>query len=128
MSRCGFGTAPNPTDHLDAFKSKLQESGKSDSNFNTKAFFTASATPSLPKVSGNFTAKVPPRLLSDQMINVFFQEWAPLFPVLHRPTFLKLYADYVADPEALTDRHSLAQLHLVFGIAAISCQVSRFQV
>ncbi|MCJ1250821.1 hypothetical protein MMC30_008049 [Trapelia coarctata] len=114
---------------VDAFKSKLQESGKSNSNFNTKAFFTPSATtPSSPKVSGNFTAKVPPRLLSDQMINVFFQEWAPLFPVLHRPTFLKLYADYAADPEALTDCHSLAQLHLVFGIAAISCESNALHI
>ena len=129
VSRRGFGTAPNSTDHPDAFKFKLQESGKSSSNFITKAFFAPSATaPSAPKVSADCTAKVPPRLLSDQMINIFFQEWAPLFPVLHRPTFLKLYADYAADPETLTDCHSLTQLHLVLGIAAISCEVSSFQM
>jgi hypothetical protein len=57
------------------------------------------------------------------MINIFFQEWAPLFPVLHRPTFLKLYADYLADPENVTDGHSLAQLHLVFAISAVSNEV-----
>lgn len=54
------------------------------------------------------------------MINIFFQEWAPLFPVLHRPTFLTLYEQYVADPEAVSDRKSLAMLNLVFGIAALS--------
>ena len=75
------------------------------------------------RIPGNSNGRVPPRLLSDQLINIFFQEWAPLFPVLHRPTFLKLYADYVSQPEALNDGHSLAQLHLVFGIAALSSEV-----
>ena len=57
------------------------------------------------------------------MINIFFQEWAPLFPVLHRPTFLKIYTDYVANPECLQDQQSIAQLNLVFGIAALSAEV-----
>ena len=68
--------------------------------------------------------RVPPRVVSDQLINVFFQEWAPLFPVLHRPTFLKVYADYSADPDALKNPHSVAQLYLVFGTAALAAQVS----
>ena len=123
-------------DCLDAFKSRLQESGKADSTFDSKAFFTPSSrlimiTPrtatqsdsDLAKLPGSESLKVPPRLLSDQMINVFFQEWAPLFPVLHRPTFLKLYADYVANPTSIKDPHSIAQLHLVFGIAALSSEV-----
>lgn len=57
------------------------------------------------------------------MINIFFQEWAPLFPVLHRPTFLDLYTEYVADPEGMKDQHAVAQLNLVFGIAALSAEV-----
>lgn len=65
----------------------------------------------------------PPRLVSDQMINIFLQEWSPLFPVLHRPTFLKLYEDYVACPEGVNDSHAIAQLNLVFGIAALSAEV-----
>jgi hypothetical protein len=65
----------------------------------------------------------PARLVSDQLINIYFQEWAPLFPILHKPTFLKLYEDYVACPEAMEDKPSLAQLNLVFSIAAHSSNV-----
>jgi len=57
------------------------------------------------------------------MINIFFQEWAPLFPVLHRPAFLTLYEQYVASPDAMSDKKSIAQLNLVFGIAALSSDV-----
>jgi hypothetical protein len=65
----------------------------------------------------------PPRLVSDQMVNIFFQEWAPLFPVLHRPTFLALYEQYVAGPDTMVDKKSIAKLNLVFGIAALSSDV-----
>jgi Fungal specific transcription factor domain len=74
-------------------------------------------------------SKIPPRLLSDQYINVFFQEWAPLLPVLHRPTFLRVYEQYLADPEAgkwHSDKQSLAQLFLIFDIAALS-SISRIK-
>jgi hypothetical protein len=57
------------------------------------------------------------------MINIFFQEWAPLFPVLHRPTFLSLYEQYVTSPDTLTDKKSVAKLNLVFNIAALSSDV-----
>lgn len=57
------------------------------------------------------------------MVNIFFQEWAPLFPILHRPTFLALYEQYVASPDTMTDKKSIAQLNLVFGIAALSSDV-----
>ena len=57
------------------------------------------------------------------MINIFFQEWAPLFPVLHRPTFLRTYEEYVANPDAMADKKSIAQLNLIFGIAALSSGV-----
>ena len=57
------------------------------------------------------------------MVNIFFQEWASLFPVLHRPTALKVYTDYVTDPAGVKDKHSVAQLNLIFGIAALSAEV-----
>lgn len=57
------------------------------------------------------------------MIGVFFQEWAPLFPVLHRPSFLELYQKYMQAPETIVDNCSHAQLNLVFGIAAFSTGV-----
>lgn len=70
-------------------------------------------------------ARTPPRLVSDQLINIFFQEWAPLYPVVHRPTILKAYEQYLNDSMALKyDIHATAQLNLIFGIAALSANVS----
>ena len=57
------------------------------------------------------------------MINIFFQEWAPLFPVVHRPTVLKAYTQYVSDPHHIKDNHVIAQLNLIFSIAALSAEV-----
>ena len=64
----------------------------------------------------------PPRMVSDQLINVFFQEWAPLFPIVHRPTFLRIYQDFLSDP-ILKDPRQHAQIYLVFGIATWSSMV-----
>ncbi|KAL8707422.1 MAG: hypothetical protein Q9220_007541 [cf. Caloplaca sp. 1 TL-2023] len=107
---------------VDTFIAKAKESSKQCPDVKTDAFFVSeTANPSLVgSPSKPLTVKAPPRLVSDQMTNIFFQEWAPLFPVLHRPTFLNLYTHYVADPEAPKDQHSVAQLNLVFGIAALS--------
>ncbi|RAL58634.1 hypothetical protein DID88_003554 [Monilinia fructigena] len=52
----------------------------------------------------------------------FFKKWAPLFPVIHKKTFLNLYAEYLSNSEKLKDHHKLAQLHLVFGIAGNSTE------
>lgn len=69
--------------------------------------------------------KTPPRLVSDQLINIFFQEWAPLYPVVHRPTILKAYGEYLNNSDSLKlDVHVMAQLNLIFGIAALSSRVS----
>jgi hypothetical protein len=65
---------------------------------------------------------IPPRLFSDKCVQIFWQEWAPLFPVLNKSTFLRLYEEYVSDPEKMTDNHKLAQLHLVFCISALSSE------
>jgi len=58
------------------------------------------------------------------MVNIYFQEWAPLFPVIHRPTFLAIYEQYVSGAGLVRDKRSLAQLNLVFGIAAQANGVS----
>ncbi|KAK5124622.1 hypothetical protein LTR85_001335 [Meristemomyces frigidus] len=116
------GTSSGRT-FLEAFKHKVQESGRSTSDINTDLLLASSirktcdspSTPAPPVIW-----KAPPRLLSDQLINIYFQEWAPLFPVLHRPTFLALYEKYVADADAVTDKTAIAQLNLVFGISALS--------
>ena len=107
----------------DTFRAKMQDSGKPCGDFKTEAFFTTED--SLQRVAqiGGIAYKNPPRLVADQLINVFFQEWAPLFPVLHKPTFLALYTKYVMNPETVKDQYAIAQLNLVFGVAALSAGV-----
>lgn len=119
------GTSSSRT-FIEAFKHRVEETGRSTENIDTGSLLAScrktnehphsgSSTPKSPQVY-----KAPPRLLSDQLINIFFQEWAPLFPVLHRPTFLTLYERYVGDYDSVTDKAEIAQLNLVFGIAALS--------
>ena len=107
------------------FKAKVQECGKSCSDFKTDMFFAQTGKETLtPKRDpAPTTPKLPPRMASDQMINIYLQEWAPLFPVLHRPTLLRVYAEYGANPDDIKDKHSIAQLNMIFGIAALSAQV-----
>ncbi|CAK4032492.1 Transcriptional activator acu-15 [Lecanosticta acicola] len=109
---------------IEAFKHRVQESGRSTADIDTGALLSNSArrgsdaavsTPKSPVIY-----KAPPRLVSDQFVNIFFQEWAPLFPILHRPTFLTLYERFCSDFDSVTDRAEIAQLNLVFGIAALS--------
>lgn len=109
----------------DAFKANVQESGKPCVEFKAAAFFSPKKTEntSVEKVLASVASRLPPRLVSDQMINIFFQEWAPLFPVVHRPTVLSLYTEYVANPHGVKDKHAIAQLNLIFGIAAVSAEV-----
>lgn len=106
---------------LDTFKRRIQESGKSLAGFNTEAFLNVQGynTPIAQEPKPKSLA-APPRMFSDRCLNIYFQEWAPLFPVLHKPSFLRLYEEYMAAPEAVKSNHKLAQLHLVFGIAALS--------
>ncbi|KAF2278793.1 C6 transcription factor FacB [Westerdykella ornata] len=106
---------------IEAFKQRVLESGKSCPDVNANALLARSSKPvaqQSPKRTISY--KAPPRLVSDQMVNIFFQEWAPLFPVLHRPSFLSLYEQYVASPDSMVDKKSVAKLNLVFGIAALS--------
>ncbi|KAI6840497.1 hypothetical protein KC340_g2904 [Hortaea werneckii] len=116
------GTSSGRT-FIEAFKHRVQETGRSTSEINTEALLTSSlrsGTESPPTPESPVVYKAPPRLVSDQLVNIFFQEWAPLFPVLHRPAFLALYEKYVADSDAVSDKTAIAQLNLVFGIAALS--------
>ena len=61
--------------------------------------------------------------------DLFFQEWQPLLPVFHRPNFLRIYEQYLIDPEAghwHSNKHAIAQLYLIFDIAALS-SISRLK-
>ena len=55
--------------------------------------------------------------------DLFFQEWQPLLPVLHRQTFLRLYGQFLSEPDAQSlqgNKVAVAQLFLIFEIAAHS--------
>lgn len=103
-----------------AFKRKIQETGKPCAEFNPEAFLHMQGCPPLTARLPEASVRVPPRMFSDRCVNVYFQEWAPLFPVLHKPTFLRLYEEFVADPEKVRNKHKLAQLYLVFSLAGLS--------
>lgn len=101
-------------------KRKLQETGRHCSLLNPEYFFHIQGCKPLVEDPAAHVKEMPPRLLADRAVNVFFQEWAPVFPVLHKPTFLQLYEEYVANPSKIKDSHKLATLYLVFSIAGLS--------
>ncbi|KAF5673331.1 transcriptional activator acu-15 [Fusarium heterosporum] len=105
---------------IEAFKRKVQETGKPSTDFNPEAFLHIQGCKALGPKSLEQFIRAPPRLFSDRCVNVYFQEWAPLFPILHKPTFLHVYEEFVADPEKIKSNHKLAQLYLVFSIAGLS--------
>ncbi|KAH8671116.1 fungal-specific transcription factor domain-containing protein [Xylariales sp. PMI_506] len=107
---------------IETFKRKMQESGKSCSDFNPEAFLHIQGCYPLVAESPSSATTIPPRLFSDRCVNVYFQEWAPLFPVLHKPTFLRTYEEFVSDAEKMKSPYKTAQLYLVFGIAALSSE------
>lgn len=111
------------TDVLDAFSRRVSESGDPCPVIDAQLFNTQVKPRAASSVTAKCASTFPPRLLSDQYINIFFQEWAPLLPILHRPTILKFYEQYLADPEAgewHDKKQAVAQLYLVFDIAALS--------
>ncbi|AEO56059.1 hypothetical protein MYCTH_2300537 [Thermothelomyces thermophilus ATCC 42464] len=112
---------------IESLKRKMQENGKSCSDFNPEAFLHIQGCYPLTAKPPSQTMRIPPRLFSDRCVNVYFQEWAPLFPVLHKPTFLRVYEEFVADPEKIRNNHKLTQLYLVFGIAALSSEQQDLQ-
>ncbi|KGQ01408.1 hypothetical protein PAAG_11872 [Paracoccidioides lutzii Pb01] len=115
-------TGPSSTRaSIDAFASKLEISGKSASGISTDVLLSEAFLPVWSSQDSSPPQRRQPRLITDQLVNIFFQEWAPIYPVLHRPTMLKIYGDYVSDPDAFeNDKYYMAQLNLIFGISAIS--------
>lgn len=57
------------------------------------------------------------------MTDLFFQEWQPLLPILHRQTFLRFYEQFLSEPDARSlqnNKLAIAQLFLIFEVAAHS--------
>jgi transcription factor-like protein len=105
-----------------AFKRKLQQESRPDPGIDIDAFFVPKEKPVDVMANVPLCWTSPARMLSDKLVNIFFQEFAPLFPILHRPSFLSLYGEYISNSEPVKDHKSTAQLFLVFGIAGLSSQ------
>ena len=102
-------------------KSRLRDSGRQVPEFEPQTYLHVKDPVALSEVVGEDQPALPiPRLFSDKCVNIYFQEWAPLFPVVHRPTFLTSYQKYVANSDESIHKTSLAHLNLVFSIAALS--------
>ncbi|KAI1435231.1 fungal-specific transcription factor domain-containing protein [Xylaria sp. CBS 124048] len=108
---------------IETFKRRIQENGKPCSDFNLEAFLHIQGCHPLVAKPPSQPLRAPPRLFSDRCVNVYFQEWAPLFPVLHKPTFLHFYDSFSSDPDMIRNNHKLAQIYLVFSIAALSSEM-----
>lgn len=107
---------------IEAFDDKAQESGRQCPSITADSLLAPLCAQARSPTPSNASA-APPRLLSDQYINLFFQEWQPLLPILHRHTFLRLYEQFLAAPEGLSQQSgklATAQLFLIFQIAAYS--------
>lgn len=105
---------------IESFEQRIQEHEKRPANISAS---TLLSEPTTAKQVPTSASKTPPRILSDQYINLYFQEWQPLFPVLHRPSFLRIYENYLAGPDAgnwHSNKQAIAQLFLIFEIAALS--------
>ncbi|KAB5513414.1 fungal-specific transcription factor domain-containing protein [Coniochaeta sp. 2T2.1] len=105
---------------IEAFKRKFQENGKTRSDFDPDAFLHVQGCYPLTAEPPSQSMKVSTRLFSDCCVNICFKEWAPLFPVIHKPTFLMIYEEFVSDREKIKNNHKLAQVYLLFCIAALS--------
>ncbi|KFA47114.1 hypothetical protein S40293_08697 [Stachybotrys chartarum IBT 40293] len=110
----------------EAFKRKVQETGR-PCEFSPDAFLHIQGCRPLTTETPAQPLRPPPRMFSDRCVNVYFQEWAPLFPILHKPTFLRVYEEFVADPEKVKSNHKLAQLYLVFSIAGLGFDSPDFE-
>ncbi|KAK0735650.1 fungal-specific transcription factor domain-containing protein [Apiosordaria backusii] len=117
-----FMGASSGRSFIESCKRKMQENGKSCPDFNPEAFLHIQGCYPLTQNQPSPNMRIPPRLFTDRCVNVYFQEWSPLFPVLHKPTFLRVYEEFVADPDKIKNNYKLAQLYLVFGIAALSSE------
>ncbi|KAK6530146.1 hypothetical protein TWF694_003514 [Orbilia ellipsospora] len=109
---------------IDIFKSRMKQTSPCDIEFSGNTFFTRKEriVKIFPNRSAAHAVKPPPRMISDLLVTAFFQEYHPLFPILHRPKFLSIYENLINceqdSPEYPREYHEIAQLFLVFSIAS----------
>ncbi|RPB22703.1 hypothetical protein L211DRAFT_788167 [Terfezia boudieri ATCC MYA-4762] len=105
------------------------ETGRLTHDFDISSFFMNQSSGNTQALQQAPPNNAPSRLSSDHLITTFFQQYHPLFPILHRPSFLKEYEKLISCseistvPSKILSKHSLVQLYLVFAIAARNSEV-----
>ena len=105
------------------FKAKAAASGRAVPPVSPRTLFSVKGLAAKRPAGGH--AHRPPRLVSDRLVNVFFQEIAPLLPVLYRPAFLQRYREFADASDNSANHHAVAQLNLVFAIASQASDFAR---
>ncbi|KAI9802982.1 MAG: hypothetical protein M1825_002215 [Sarcosagium campestre] len=119
--RSNYSGGSSITGLVEIFQRKVRESGKQCPDVKPESFYAS--LPRLATLSSETprAMRVPPRLVADHLINVYFQEWALLFPIVHRPSVIKLYESFMSDPDSIGIQHQTL-LQLMFAVAAVSNQ------
>jgi Fungal specific transcription factor domain len=65
----------------------------------------------------NTTFALPSKASAEKLVNAFFDNWHPLFPVVHKPSFQWDF-DAMYTEKASNDPANLAQMWLILAIAA----------
>jgi hypothetical protein len=65
----------------------------------------------------NTTFALPSKVSAEKLVKIFFDNWHPLFPVLHQPSF-RWDFDAMYTEKASNDPANLAQIWLILAIAA----------
>ncbi|KAJ8100545.1 fungal-specific transcription factor domain-containing protein [Lipomyces tetrasporus] len=105
------------------FQAKVGAKSVSLSSLAGNLFKTVDMSSSLPRYhfdesQSSSIPSLPPRVLADQLVNFFFNDWHPIFPVLHAPTFMTDYEKAYNASTLLGKEEFLVQLYLIFAISS----------
>ncbi|KAK9493379.1 fungal-specific transcription factor domain-containing protein [Lipomyces doorenjongii] len=105
------------------FREKVGSKSVNLSSLAENLFNTVDLSSSLPRYHfddshSSSIPSLPPRVVADQLVNFFFKDWHPIFPVLHAPTFMADYEKVYNASTLLGKEEFLVQLYLIFAISS----------
>ncbi|KAK9359960.1 fungal-specific transcription factor domain-containing protein [Lipomyces starkeyi] len=105
------------------FQEKVGSKSVNLSSLAENLFNTVDLSSSLPRYHfddshSSSIPSLPSRVLADQLVNFFFKDWHPFFPVLHAPTFMADYEKVYNASTLLGKEEFLVQLYLIFAISS----------
>lgn len=108
----------------------MNDTGRYTAELDSERFFEGQPRPESYSRAMSEPLKAPPRMLSDHLVVSYFQEFHPLFPVLHQPTIIAAYERMSAGGASLEalPKHMVAQLFLIFSIALLQSEVGNERV